>query len=64
MKLLGMTRNDLRDTSLIEKVESKADITGEATVGPRWKARFSAIPGRMAMETKREVGWDEMMRSA
>lgn len=86
MKLHGMTpdvryksADDLRDTSLMEKEESKADITAEATAaffrgilaGESYdmtrtavESTLSAILGRMAIETKREVGWDEMMRSA
>lgn len=61
------------------KEESKADITGEATAaffkgilaGESYdmtrtavEGTLSAILGRMAIQTKREVGWDEMMRSA
>jgi myo-inositol 2-dehydrogenase / D-chiro-inositol 1-dehydrogenase len=86
MKLHGMTpdvryksADDLRDTSLMEKEESKADITGEATAaffkgilaGESYdmtktavESTLSAILGRMAIETRREVSWDEMMRSA
>lgn len=86
MKLHGMTpdvryktADDLRDTSLVEKEESKADITGEATLaffkgilaGESYdmtktavESTLSAILGRMAIETRREVSWDEMMRSA
>lgn len=85
MKLHGMTpdvryksADDLRDTSLMEKEESKADITNEATQaffngilkGERYdmtktavQSTLTAILGRMALETKREVTWDEMMRS-
>ncbi len=86
MKLHGMTpdvryksADDLRDTSLMEKEESKADITGEATAaffkgilaGETYdmtrsavESTLTAIMGRMAIETRREVTWDEMMRSA
>ena len=86
MKLHGMTpdvrfksADDLRDTSLMEKEESKADITGEATAAffkgilakedydmtrTAVESTLTAILGRMAIETKREVTWDEMMRSA
>jgi len=86
MKLHGMTpdvryktADDLRDTSLMEKEESQADITNEATAaffagilrGDRYdmtrtavESTLSAILGRMALESKREVTWDEMMRSA
>jgi myo-inositol 2-dehydrogenase / D-chiro-inositol 1-dehydrogenase len=86
MKLHGMTpdvrfksADDLRDTSLMEKEESKADITNEATMaffkgilaGERYdmtktsiESTLTAILGRMAIETKREVTWEEMLRSA
>lgn len=86
MKLHGMTpdvryksADDLRDTSLMEREESNADITGEATLAffkgilakepydmtrTAVESTLTAILGRMAIETKREVTWDEMMRSA
>lgn len=86
MKLHGMTPNvrytsadDLRDTSLMEREESNADITNEATqaffkgilASERYDmtrtavdSTLTAILGRMAMEKKREVTWEEMMRSA
>lgn len=86
MKLHGMTpdvryksADDLRDTSLMEKEESNADITGEATAAffkgilagealdmtkTSVESTLTAILGRMAIETRREVSWDEMMRSA
>jgi predicted dehydrogenase len=86
MKLHGMTpdvryktADDLRDSSLMEKEESKADITGEATAAffqgilanesydmtkTAVESTLSAILGRMAIASKREVTWDEMMRSA
>jgi myo-inositol 2-dehydrogenase/D-chiro-inositol 1-dehydrogenase len=86
MKLHGMTpdvryksADDLRDTSLMEREESNADITGEATqaffagilAGKSYdmtrtavESTLTAILGRMAIETRREVTWDEMMRSA
>ena len=86
MKLHGMTpdvrfksADDLRDTSLVEKEESKADITNEATAaffngilsGEKHdmtrnavESTLTAILGRTAIETKREVTWDELMRSA
>jgi predicted dehydrogenase len=69
--------DDLRDTSLMEKEESISDITGEATAaffkgilaGEKFdmtkvsvESTLTAILGRMAIETKREVSWDEMMR--
>lgn len=73
------TADDLRDTSLTEKQESPKDITNEATVAffkgilagealdmtkTSCESTLTAILGRMAMETKREVTWDEMMKSA
>ena len=86
MSLHGMTPNvrykrddDLRDTSLMEREESNADITEEAVkvffkgilagealdmTKTSVESTLTAILGRMAFETKREVGWDEMMRSA
>jgi predicted dehydrogenase len=86
MKLHGMTpdvrfksADDLRDTSLMEREESNADITGEATTaffkgilaGESYdmtktavESTLTAILGRIAIETKRDVTWDEMMRSA
>jgi myo-inositol 2-dehydrogenase/D-chiro-inositol 1-dehydrogenase len=71
--------DDLRDTSLVEREESNSDITGEATAaffkgilaGESYdmtrtavESTLTAILGRMAIDTKREVTWDEMMRSA
>lgn len=71
--------DDLRDTSLMEKEESEKDITNEATTvffngivngealdmtKSSVESTLTAIMGRMAVETKKEVGWDEMMRSA
>lgn len=71
--------DDLRDTSLMEKEESISDITGEATAiffkgvlagealdmtKTSVESTLTAIMGRMAIETKREITWDEMMRSA
>lgn len=69
--------DDLRDTSLMEKEESISDITGEATAvffkgvlaGESYdmtsvESTLTAIMGRMAIETKREITWDEMMRFA
>lgn len=86
MKLHGMTpdvrfksADDLRDTSLMEREESNADITGEATTaffqgildGARYdmtrtavESTLTAILGRMAIGTRREISWQEMMRSA
>jgi predicted dehydrogenase len=71
--------DDLRDTSLMEREESNSDITGEATQiffdGILKKERFdmtatavnstlTALLGKMAIETKREITWDELLRSA
>ncbi|HWR52822.1 MAG TPA: Gfo/Idh/MocA family oxidoreductase [Bryobacteraceae bacterium] len=71
--------DDLRDRSLIEKQDSKREITIDATEAffrsivekkpyHMWKSSgestLTAILGRMAIEKKREVTWDEMMRSA
>jgi predicted dehydrogenase len=71
--------DDLRDTSLVEREESNSDITGEATQaffsgilkGEKFDmtktsvdSTLTAILGRMAIQTKREVTWAEMMRSA
>lgn len=86
MKLHGMTpdvrfksADDLRDTSLMEREESNADITGEATTaffkgilaGEKYdmthtalNSTLTAILGRMAIEYRREVTWNEMLRSA
>lgn len=86
MKLHGMTpdvrfksADDLRDTSLMEREESNADITGEATTvffqtivtgkpmdmtESSINSTLTAILGRMAVETRREVTWMEMLRSA
>jgi len=71
--------DDLRDTSLMEREESISDITLEATTvffkgilagealdmtKTSVDSTLTAILGRMAMETKREVTWEEMLRSA
>jgi myo-inositol 2-dehydrogenase / D-chiro-inositol 1-dehydrogenase len=71
--------DDLRDTSLVEKEESISDITGEATVEffkgvlkgealdmtkTSIESTLTAIMGRMAIETKREITWEELMRTA
>jgi myo-inositol 2-dehydrogenase/D-chiro-inositol 1-dehydrogenase len=71
--------DDLRDTSLMEREESNSDITGEATQaffsgilkGEKFDmtktsvdSTLTAILGRMAIQTKREITWAEMMRSA
>jgi predicted dehydrogenase len=71
--------DDLRDTSLMEKEESIKDITLEATTAffdgiiagepldmtrTSVESTLTALLGRMALETKREVTWDELLRSA
>jgi len=71
--------DDLRDTSLMEKEDSPGDITGQATTEffktilagkvidmtqTSCNSTLTAILGRIAMQTKREVTWDEMMKSA
>ncbi|MFN7545174.1 MAG: Gfo/Idh/MocA family protein [Acidobacteriota bacterium] len=85
-KLHGMTpdvryksADDLRDTSLIEREESNADITAEATEAffrgilaaepfdmtqSSVHSTLTAILGRLAIDSRREVSWDEMLRSA
>lgn len=71
--------DDLRDRSLIEKRDSPREITIDAVEAffrgivekkpiHMWKSAgestLTAIMGRMAVHQKREVTWDEMMRSA
>ena len=71
--------DDLRDTSLMEREESISDITLEATTAffngiqkgeiidmtrTSVESTLTAILGRMAIQTKREVTWDEMLNSA
>jgi predicted dehydrogenase len=71
--------DDLRDRSLIEKQDSKREITIDAVEAffksivekkpfHMWKtsgeSTLTAILGRMAVDRKREVTWDEMMKSA
>jgi myo-inositol 2-dehydrogenase / D-chiro-inositol 1-dehydrogenase len=68
--------DDLRDSSLIQRADSKREITIDAVESfftsiverkPYSMAKIAAestltsILGRMAYETKREVTWDEMM---
>ncbi len=70
--------DDLRDRSLIERGESKREITIDAIEAffksivekkPYNKAQdaidstYTSLLGRMAYETKREVTWDEMLKS-
>ncbi len=69
--------DDLRDSSLMEKQDSPGDITEAATAeffkGIRegraidmtktsCESTLTAVLGRMAIETKREVTWEEMLR--
>ena len=69
--------DDLRDRSLIEKRDSRREITIDAVEAfftsivekkphHMWKtsaeSTLTAILGRMAVELKREVTWEEMMR--
>jgi len=71
--------DDLRDTSTMEKEESEGDITAAAVrhffgcikqdkpidmTRTSCDSTLTAILGRMALETRREVSWEEMMRSA
>jgi predicted dehydrogenase len=71
--------DDLRDRSLIQRADSKREITIDAVEafftsiveGKPYNmafeaadSTFAAILGRMAYEYKREVTWEEMMRSA
>jgi len=71
--------DDLRDRSLIRKVESKREITVDAVeafftsiverkpysmAAIAADSTFTSLLGRMAYETKREVSWDELLKSA
>lgn len=71
--------DDLRDTSLMEREESIKDITLEATTAffngilkgehidmtkTSVESTLTAILGRMAIHSKREVTWEEMLDSA
>ncbi|HBY64626.1 MAG TPA: hypothetical protein DEH78_32810 [Solibacterales bacterium] len=70
--------DDLEDRSLIEKVESKREITIDAIesffqsiVDKRpynmtrtsAESTFTALMGRMAVDLKREVTWEEMLKA-
>jgi predicted dehydrogenase len=70
--------DDLRDRSLIERADSKREITIDevetffrSIVGNRpanmaqtsGESTLTAILGRMAVEQKREVTWDEMLKT-
>jgi predicted dehydrogenase len=71
--------DDLRDRSLIEKGESKREITIDAIesfftsivehkpysmAAIAADSTFTSLLGRMAYETAREVTWDELLKSA
>jgi myo-inositol 2-dehydrogenase/D-chiro-inositol 1-dehydrogenase len=71
--------DDLRDRSLVERQDSRREITNDATEAffksiiqrkpyHMWKSSaestLTAILGRMTIEKKREITWDEMMSSA
>ncbi len=71
--------DDLRDRSLIERGESKREITIDAIEAffksivehkpynlaqAAADATFTSLLGRMAYEQKREVTWDELLKSA
>ncbi len=71
--------DDLRDRSLIEKGESKREITIDAVEAfftsivdqkpynhylDAANSTLTSLLGRMAYETRREVTWDELLRSA
>ncbi|HJZ97201.1 MAG TPA: hypothetical protein VKE70_11900 [Candidatus Solibacter sp.] len=70
--------DDLRDRSLIERVDSKREITIDAVEAfyqaivagkpvnmtkDATESTLSCLLGRMAYETKREVTWEELMAS-
>lgn len=71
--------DDLRDRSLIEKGESKREITIDAVEAfftsivdqkpynhylDAANSTLTSLLGRLAYETRREVTWDELLRSA
>lgn len=71
--------DDLRDRSLIEKAESKREITIDAVeafftsiverkpynmTASAAESTLTSLLGRLAYETKREVTWDELLASA
>jgi hypothetical protein len=70
--------DDLRDRSLIERGDSKREITIDAVQSffesivnkkpynmaqAAADATLTSLLGRMAYETKREVSWEELLRS-
>ena len=74
-----LNADDLGDRSLIERRDSKREITIDAVehfytriiekkpfsmAKDAAESTLTSLLGRMAYETKREVTWDEMMRSA
>ncbi len=71
--------DDLRDRSLVERGDSKREITIDAVecffksiiegkpynlTVPAAESTFTALLGREAFEKKREVTWDELLKSA
>jgi hypothetical protein len=73
-----MKTDDLRDHSLVEQRDSKREITIDAveaffesivqrkpvnTTIAATESTLSALLGRMAYETKREVSWEELLAS-
>ena len=71
--------DDLRDRSLIDQGQSKREITIDAVAAffqsivdhkpynlaqAAADATFTSLLGRMAYQTKREVTWDELLKSA
>jgi hypothetical protein len=77
--MFAIRTHELTDSSLIERRVSKREITIDAVeaffasirearpcnMAPiAANATFTSILGRMAYQQKREVSWDEMMRSA
>jgi predicted dehydrogenase len=74
----AMKTDDLRDHSLVEQRDSKREITIDAveaffesivqrkpvnTTIAATESTLSALLGRMAYETKREVSWEELLAS-
>ena len=71
--------DDLEDKTLIERVKSKREITIDAVehfyqsiidhkpysmAQIAADATFTSLLGRMAYQTKREVTWEELLRTA
>ncbi len=74
-----MNADDLRDRSLIERGDSKREITIDAVAAffqsivdhkpynlsqAAADATFTSLLGRMAYQTKREVTWEELLKTA